>query len=255
MRLLGTDTSPYTRKVRLVLAEKGIPCSYEAAPPREPGSPVPQANPLGRVPTLILDDGTAVYDSPVICEYLDALNDRPVLIPRGDPAARMRVRRWEALADGIMDSAVAMRGESLRPPDKQDPVILALHGGAIGRALAHAAREIGGRPWCEGEALSLGDLALVSALGMGLIGITEGAIPFAAGDPVRVIPSIMLGSMVAAVIAMLGGVGDHAPHGGPIVLPVVDNRLVYVVAIVAGSLVTALTINTVKRLTEKPTTI
>ncbi len=65
----------------------------------------------------------------------------------------------------------------------------------------------------------------LAALGMGMVGITEGAIPFAAGDPVRVIPSIMLGSMVAATIAMLGGVGDHAPHGGPIVLPVVDHRL------------------------------
>jgi fructose-specific phosphotransferase system IIC component len=91
----------------------------------------------------------------------------------------------------------------------------------------------------------------IAAFGMGLIGITEGAIPFAAGDPVRVIPSIMIGSMVASVVAMLGGVGDHAPHGGPIVLPVVDHRLVYVAAIVAGSLVTALAINTVKRLTEK----
>jgi len=91
----------------------------------------------------------------------------------------------------------------------------------------------------------------LAALGMGMVGITEGAIPFAAGDPVRVIPSIMLGSMVASVIAMLGGVGDHAPHGGPIVLPVVDQRLVYVIAIVAGSLVTALTINGVKRLTER----
>jgi fructose PTS system EIIBC or EIIC component len=91
----------------------------------------------------------------------------------------------------------------------------------------------------------------IAALGMGMVGITEGAIPFAAADPVRVIPSIMLGSMVAAVIAMLGGVGDHAPHGGPIVLPVVDQRLVYVLAIVVGSLVTALAINTVKRLTER----
>lgn len=92
----------------------------------------------------------------------------------------------------------------------------------------------------------------IAALGMGMVGITEGAIPFAAGDPVRVIPSIMLGSMVAATVAMLGGVGDHAPHGGPIVLPVVDNRLVYVIAIVAGSIVTALAINTIKRLTDKP---
>ena len=92
----------------------------------------------------------------------------------------------------------------------------------------------------------------LAALGMGMVGITEGAIPFAAADPVRVIPSIMFGSMVASSIAMLGGVGDHAPHGGPIVLPVVDHRLTYVVAIVIGTIVTAVTINLVKRLTEKP---
>lgn len=92
----------------------------------------------------------------------------------------------------------------------------------------------------------------VAALGMGMIGITEGAIPFAAGDPIRVIPSIMFGSMVAATIAMLAGVGNHAPHGGPIVLPVIDGRLMYVVAIVVGAVTTALTINSIKRFTEKP---
>lgn len=92
----------------------------------------------------------------------------------------------------------------------------------------------------------------LAALGMGMIGITEGAIPFAAGDPIRVIPSIMLGSMVAATIAMVAGVGDHAPHGGPIVLPVVDGKLMYVVAIVAGAATTAFTINSVKSFTEKP---
>jgi len=92
----------------------------------------------------------------------------------------------------------------------------------------------------------------LAALGMGLIGITEGAIPFAAADPFRVIPSIMLGSMVAATVAMLGGVGDHAPHGGPIVLPVIDHRLVYICAIVAGAVVTAVVINLLKTFTEKP---
>jgi len=80
----------------------------------------------------------------------------------------------------------------------------------------------------------------LAALVMGMIGITEGAIPFAAADPLRVIPCIVLGSMTASVVAMLGGVGDHAPHGGPIVLPVVDGRVAYVVAILCGSLVTAL---------------
>jgi fructose PTS system EIIBC or EIIC component len=91
----------------------------------------------------------------------------------------------------------------------------------------------------------------LAALGMGMIGITEGAIPFAAADPIRVIPTIMFGSMIAATIAMLGGVGDHAPHGGPIVLPVVDHRLMYIIAIVAGASITAMTMNLVKKLTEK----
>ncbi|HVP11034.1 MAG TPA: fructose-specific PTS transporter subunit EIIC [Phycisphaerae bacterium] len=92
----------------------------------------------------------------------------------------------------------------------------------------------------------------IAALAMGMIGITEGAIPFAAADPLRVIPCIMLGSMAAAVVAMLGGVGDHAPHGGPIVLPVVDGRIVYVIAIIIGSVVTAVAINLLKSLSRKP---
>ncbi len=93
----------------------------------------------------------------------------------------------------------------------------------------------------------------LAAIAMGLIGITEGAIPFAAADPVRVIPSIVVGSAVAATIAMVGRVGDHAPHGGPIVLPVVDHRMAYVAAIVVGALVTAILIVLLKlRSTEVP---
>jgi fructose-specific phosphotransferase system IIC component len=86
----------------------------------------------------------------------------------------------------------------------------------------------------------------LAGIAMGLIGITEGAIPFAAADPVRVIPCIMAGSMLASVIAMLGKVGDHAPHGGPIVLPVVDQRVMYVVAMVSGAVLTAVLVNLLK---------
>jgi PTS system fructose-specific IIC component len=85
-----------------------------------------------------------------------------------------------------------------------------------------------------------------AGLTMGMIGITEGAIPFAAADPVRVIPCIMAGSMLASAIAMVTGVGDHAPHGGPIVLPVVDHRIPFVIAISAGTLLTAVAANTIK---------
>jgi PTS system fructose-specific IIC component len=87
----------------------------------------------------------------------------------------------------------------------------------------------------------------LAALAMGAIGITEGAIPFAAADPLRVIPVIMAGSSVGAVAAMLGRVGDHAPHGGPIVLPVVDNRLMFVAAILAGTLTVAGLMSLLKR--------
>jgi fructose PTS system EIIBC or EIIC component len=91
-----------------------------------------------------------------------------------------------------------------------------------------------------------------ASLAMGMIGITEGAIPFAAADPVRVIPCIMLGSMAASTIAMVGRVGDHAPHGGPIVLPVVDNRWIYLLAIVIGVVITALAINFLKSFNPPP---
>jgi fructose PTS system EIIBC or EIIC component len=82
----------------------------------------------------------------------------------------------------------------------------------------------------------------LAAIAMGLMGLTEGAIPFAAADPIRVIPSIVVGSAVAAVIAMVGHVGDRAPHGGPIVLPVIDHRIIYVLAILTGASLTAVLI-------------
>ena len=165
MKLLGTNTSPYVRKVRLVLLEKNIPHAYLVDPPREPGSQVALVNPLGRIPALILDDEvTCVFDSPVIAEYADTLNDTPVLIPRTDALARMRVKRWEALADGIMDSAVVVRTERMRPVENQQATTLSVHNDAITRALSFASDQLGQNQWCEGAAITLADLALVSAL-------------------------------------------------------------------------------------------
>jgi glutathione S-transferase len=164
MKLLGTQTSPYVRKVRLVLLEKNIPHTYLIDAPREPGSRVVLANPLARIPALILDDQTCVFDSPVIADYLDTLNDVPILIPRHDALARMRVKRWEALADGIMDSAVVVRTESMRPTEKQDADTITRHNTAITRSLEFAANQLGQSEWCEGVSITLGDLALVSAL-------------------------------------------------------------------------------------------
>lgn len=164
MKLLGTHASPYVRKVRLVLLEKNISHTYLVDAPREPGSQAARANPLARIPALILEDETCVFDSPVIADYLDTLNDTPILIPRNDALARMRVKRWEALADGIMDSAVVVRTESIRPIEKQDPDIISRHNNAITHALEFIANQLGQAEWCEGASITLGDLALVSAL-------------------------------------------------------------------------------------------
>jgi glutathione S-transferase len=164
MKLLGTNTSPYVRKARLVLLEKNIHHDYLVDPPREPGSQVARVNPLGRIPALILDDETCVFDSPVIAEYADTLNDTPILIPRTSALARMRVKRWEALADGIMDSAVVVRTENMRPLEHQQASTITVHNSAIMRALAFASEQLGQNEWCEGSAITLADLALVSAL-------------------------------------------------------------------------------------------
>jgi glutathione S-transferase len=164
MKLLGSNTSPYVRKARLVLLEKNIPHTYLVDPPSDPKSEVYRVNPLGRIPALILDDGTCVFDSTVIAEYADTLNDTPILIPRNDVLARMHVKRWEALADGIMDSAIVVRNEVLRPKETQLAATLELHNGAITRTLQHIAAQLGKREWCEGNSITLGDLALLSAL-------------------------------------------------------------------------------------------
>ena len=125
------------------------------------------------------------------------------------------------------------------------PVAAAICTPPLGLGLATV---LAGKMWRE-EQREAG----LAALGMGMIGITEGAIPFAAADPLRVIPCIMLGSMAASVTAMLGSVGNHAPHGGPIVLFVVEHKLMYIVAIVVGTVVTAAAVIAVKKFTQKQT--
>ena len=152
------------RNARLVLLEKNISHTYVVDPPSDPNSEAYRVNPLGRIPALILDDGTCVFDSPVIAEYVDTLNDTPILVPRHDALARMRVKRGEALADGIVDSAVVVRMESIRAIEKREQTTLDLHNGAVTRALAHMAEQLGTHEWYEGNNITLADLALVSAL-------------------------------------------------------------------------------------------
>lgn len=164
MKLFGTHTSPYARKVRIVLAEKKIDYDLVIDAPRAPDSAVPVHNPLGRIPVLVLDDGTPVFDSPVIVEYLDNVTPNNKLMPQPN-RERMEVKRWEALADGLLDSAVAIRNESLRKAKEQNVEWIALHNQAITRTLAFMADELGDLAYCMGTHFGLADIAVGSALG------------------------------------------------------------------------------------------
>jgi glutathione S-transferase len=143
MKLLQSFTSPYARKVRIVILEKGISgrIVIEAANPAgAEAETVRKANPLGKVPCLIRDDGTGLYDSPVICEYLDSLSPSPMLIPASGEA-RWTVLRIQALADGIMDAAVSARMETLRKDGEKSADMIAHWRGGIVRGLEQLARE------------------------------------------------------------------------------------------------------------------
>ncbi len=165
MKLFGSPGSPFARKVRVFLEEKRIPHEYAVARGSAPGSPVPQYNPLAKVPTLVLDDGRGLYDSPVIVEYLDSLGSGPKLIP--EPFAdRIEVKRWEALGDGIAEATVAINHDLREPKDRQHPA--AWHERQrlkIDRGLATMEKDLGRNEFCFGSRLTLADIAAGYALG------------------------------------------------------------------------------------------
>lgn len=165
MKLFGSPGSPFARKVRIVLEEKHIPHEYIIARGSAPGSPVPQFNPLGKVPTLVLDDGRAVYDSPVIVEYLDTLGSGPRLIPDA-PVERIEVRRWEALGDGIAEATVAINHGRREPAEKQHaPDWFERQQAKVDRGLAVMEKDLGKAEFCFGGRFTLADIAAGYALG------------------------------------------------------------------------------------------
>src|SRR6201988_238545 len=117
MKLLASTASPYARKVRIVLAAKKIEGELQPVDVSPVDNPVNAHNPLGKIPTLVLDDGTALFDSRVIVGFLDGKSPLSKLIPE-DLRGRVAGRRWEALADGILDACLLVRYESLR--DKKE---------------------------------------------------------------------------------------------------------------------------------------
>lgn len=163
MKLLASFTSPYARKVRIALAEKKIEYDLVEASPWDAGDAVAQFNPLGKIPTLVLEDGTTLFDSRVIVEYLDAVSPVSRLIP--EPSRqRIAVKRWEALADGICEAAMLITLERKRPARQQSKQWMAHQDRKIARAVDALARELEERPWCNGESYSLADIATGCAL-------------------------------------------------------------------------------------------
>lgn len=161
MKLYASLTSPYARKVRIALAEKAVACDFVQADPVGPESPVPALNPLGKVPVLVRDDGSVLFDSPLILEWLDGLSP-PALAPAAGEE-RIQVLLWQALADGIMDAAVLRMMEARRAPEHQSKTALAHQEGKIDRAMAYADARVGAG-LLFGSSLSLADIALVAAL-------------------------------------------------------------------------------------------
>jgi len=165
MKLIGSVTSPYVRKVRVVMADKKLDYSFIQENVWAADTTIQQTNPLGKVPCLVMEDGSALYDSRVIAEYLDTLTPVCKLLP---PNGRDRadVKVWEALADGVLDAAVLVRLErTLRPQEQQSPQWIARQLGKVTAGLQVMSDKLGDGAFCMGKNYSLADVAVGCALG------------------------------------------------------------------------------------------
>ncbi len=164
MKLFGTAGSPFVRKARLALEEKGIAYEYVQAPRETRATLVVPLNPLGKIPTLQRDDGSAVFDSPVIVEYVDGLKPEPRLIPQAFEA-RIAVKRWEALGDGVAEATVLITHDLRKSADKREPEKwYEAQREKIRRGLAMMERDLGEQPFCFGNTFTLADIAAGYAL-------------------------------------------------------------------------------------------
>ncbi len=167
MKLIGSATSPYVRKVRIVLAEKKLECEFVTEDVWSADTRMAQTNPLGKVPALVMEGGEVIHDSRVIVEYLDALSPVGKLIP-STGRERAEVKTWEALADGVLDASVLARLEATwggRSEAQRSPAWIERQLGKVDAALLAMARGLGDRPWLHGIHMSLADIAVGCALG------------------------------------------------------------------------------------------
>ena len=164
MKLIGSHSSPFVRKVRIVLAEKKIDYDFVIDSPWLANSGVPDINPLGKIPVLVLDDETPLFDSRVIVEYIDNVTPNNKLFPAPN-RERIEVKRWEALADGLCDAAVAALLEGKRPATPEGAAWIARQRDKVARSLEFMAEALGDKSFCMGTHISMADLAVGTALG------------------------------------------------------------------------------------------
>lgn len=166
MKLIGALTSPYVRKVRIVMAEKRLDYQFELEDVWNADT-ILKANPLGKVPCLVLEGGEAVFDSRVIVEYLDTRSPVNRLIPESG-RERTEVRTWEALSDGVLDAAILARLEATWPgrsAEQRSQAWIDRQLSRVDAALVAMSTGLGDKPWCSGIHMSLADIAVGCALG------------------------------------------------------------------------------------------
>lgn len=165
MKIIGSITSPYVRKVRVVLAEKKIEADFVLENVWAPETTIGQMNPLGKIPCLVMDDGSTVFDSRVIVEYVDTLSPVSKLIP-ADGRDRAAVKTWEALADGILDAGILARLEATwRPVEQQSPAWIERQMSKIDATLRSISIALGESNYCHNNQFGLADVAVGCALG------------------------------------------------------------------------------------------
>lgn len=158
-------TSPYARKVRITALEKQIPFEMIVEVPWNEDTMITSINPLGKVPVWMLTNGKALFDSRVIVDYLDSISTVGQLMP-SELLGRIEVKRWEALAEGVMDAALVIFAErKKRPVELQYSDWVERQFGKIHRGLKTLSDELGGREFYYGDTLSIADIAVACALG------------------------------------------------------------------------------------------
>ena len=157
LKLISATPSPYARKVRIALAEKGLPFELVTEVPWDAGTSTPRFNPLEKLPILLLEDGSSVYESSYILQYLELMHPQPPLLP-ADTGGILAARKLEVLCDGVCDAVVLTFFERMRG-DSASPEWLARQRRKIDGGLAEIARLAGDRPWTVGDQFTLGDIA------------------------------------------------------------------------------------------------